>query len=116
MHFAQSARVHRGRVSDWPCPQLCPQLAREAATVPVVLLGKPEDVHRVAEQVKALAPGREELEVDVWLRRLVGATHLMAKLQLRVLHGPGDVDRNKVCSVRSPCPIRPFPGTLIKQW
>lgn len=80
-----------------PCPQLCPQLLRWAASAPVVLLGEPDDVRRVAGRVEEAAPGREVLDVDVWLRRRPGVTHVLTKLQLRILHGPGDIDRNKVC-------------------
>ena len=78
-----------------------------ASTVPVVLYGEEARVAEALAELQRLAPGRETLRVDVWVRRGTGTTgsgtRTAVKQTLALYHGPGDIDRVRVCVRRLRC-------------
>ena len=75
------------------CWQLANQVRRLAATIPVVVFGEMGPVDGVMTDIRRVAPGREYLSVDVWLRL---ADRKLVKRSLVLYHGPGDIDGSRV--------------------
>jgi hypothetical protein len=115
-----------GGVHTIPCPQLCGQIRRTASTVPVLVYGEPGPVDGVLEDLRRLAPGRMAVAVDVWVRpqQAEGTNRRLVKRALVLYHGPGDVDRGRVCRSRpltlllraAACPVAPRPSTSVSNW
>ena len=65
--------------------------------MPVALFGAFGAVGALAEDVRRLAPGREQTSAEVWIRQ---GAHAADKYSLTLLHGPGDIERSRVCPLR----------------
>ena len=70
------------------CEQLGSHIQRIVSTVPVLVYGETGPVEGLMKDLKRVAPGRQTAGVEVWVRK---------EGTLGLYHGPGDVDRNRVC-------------------
>ena len=73
----------------------------------MVLYGTPEDVQRLLGELRAVAPGRDTQSTQVWVRvnAITTVNKALTSHQMAIVHGPGDIDRTRVCCLSSPCAL-----------
>ena len=82
-----------------------PVIWRVAGSAPVVFVGEPGTVRFLEDQLEAQIGSRQRLQVDLWLRDeagVPGQRYQMKKEAMLVLHGVGDIERGRVCTVAPP--------------